>query len=58
MPLAVVSSSSTAWTIKRSPRGLRFIQKPPFGPDRIGLGTLASRVPIANGNRLSWSEIA
>jgi hypothetical protein len=25
MPLAVVSSSSMAWTIKRSPRGLSFI---------------------------------
>src|ERR1700710_1774703 len=32
MPLAVVSSSSTGFTISRSPRGFRFINEPPsFG---------------------------
>src|SRR4051812_20540121 len=51
MPLAVVSSSSIALTISRSPRGLSFIynlrQQFAFGTlrARVPLGTLATRVP-------------
>src|SRR5688572_33472473 len=45
MPLAVVSSSSTALTINRSPKGLSFIYRPPFESLVRALGTLATRVP-------------
>src|SRR5256884_2762438 len=51
MPLAVVSSSSTAWTISRSPSGLSFIGVTSVRPvSEFRLGTLPSRVPSANGN--------
>src|SRR3954470_284616 len=47
IPLAVVSSSSTALTISRSPRGLSFIRRN-LRESVAGnaVGTLAPRVPI------------
>src|SRR4051812_41507968 len=46
MPLAVVSSSSTALTISRSPRGLSFIWTSTSGLLQVRfVGTLGWRVP-------------
>src|SRR5437763_12091922 len=61
MPLAVVSSSSTALTIRRSPRGFSFmyynLRLDSTGAD-FAVGTLAIRVPNSTHNAAYRAESA